>query len=607
MRLRPVGLVLLLALFVTAPAWAQGSAVRVVASIDVAGPTTDDDVRYDVEVQGAAIEDVGQPRLPALTGLEPVVLAPVVTRIEGTGVTPRVRFRWTLRPTLAGRARIGEAFVPVGGQLVASNPIAFVVRPGAARTPPTAQAPARSVPGRSRLTPSDVFVRARRVPPGAVWQGEQVVVEWQLYARPDLDLNYRIVDAGSATGFWREDLPVDRNAAPSIVRIGGRPYSTLVIRRLALFPQQAGTLTVAPVRIEGTARVPIGAALFGLDDAPRLDEAFTRTSDDLSVVSTVRPPAPPAFSGLTGDVDVRATVAAPSVRVGEGVEVTVTVTGDAALSTMSPPRLDVPPARADVFDAQSDSTRRIAGERFRGTRTFRYTVVPRTEGPLDLPPIVLTRFDVRTRRYVREEAALGHVTVTPGLPSSAAQARATEQRPSSVRPQGRQTAWLVGAMGLGLAVMLLGCALAWRRRAETRAKANAPASADSGRQKRSATPATTEPPRAASAAAVAGTRSIERQVLDALGVGDTRRAADLARRHLASGIARRLDRPVLPASPLALRRALDEAGVPNGQSDALVALLDRLTTVAYAPGSADGTTVGPLVQQALDAARHLAD
>lgn len=603
-------LVLTLALV---PFTLHAQTVRVLASIDVAGPTTDDDVRYDLDVTGADVDAVGQPRLPDLTGLEPVVLAPVVTRLEGTGFTPRVRFRWTLRPTRAGQARIGAAYVPVKGQLVASNPLAFVVRPGANATgasvpgaPDPASpgaAPRRAAP---RLAANDVFVRTRRVPAGRVWQGEQVVVEWQLYARPDLDLNYRIVDAGAAAGFWREDLPVDRAASPSIVRIGGRPYSTLVIRRVALFPQQAGALTVAPVRIEGTARVPIGAALFGLDAAPRIDEAFTRTSDALTVTTVERPAAPSGFSGLTGQADLRAAVASRRTRVGEGVDVTVTVTGDGALATLAPPRLDIAPDIADVYDARTDSTRRIAGSRYRGSRTFHFTVVPRRAGALDLPPVVLTRFDVRTRRYVREVTPLGRLEVIPGAARAARVATdsaGTADAPT--RPEARRTAWLLAAMLIGLVVMGAGLVLLGRRRrtpappAPTRAAARPGEAASPGvrRSERSAAPVAPGP---------AAAPSIERQVLDALGTDAARRAADLARRHLAAAIARRLDRPVLPASSVALGRALADAGVSEAERDTLVDLLDRLSAVAYAPGTPDAATAGPLVRAALDRARQLA-
>ncbi len=456
------------------PAAAQ--AVRVVASVDQTSPTTDDDVRYDVEVVGAPPSEVGQPRLPELAGLAPVSRFPTVTRVEGSGITPRVRFRWTLRPITAGRASIDEAFVSVGGALYASNPVNVAVRAGASmpQSGGTASSTApddpmhRATPRRSRLGDDDVFVRARILPSGAVWQGEQVVVEWRLYARPDLDLQYRITDPGDATGFWREDLPIGRSAAPSVVTLGGRSYSTLVVRRVALFPQQTGRLTIAPLRLEGTARVPLGARLFGFDNAPRIDETFTRSSDEVVVPVVARPAAPYDFSGLTGRVDLTADVGARTAAVGEGVEVTVTVRGNASLSTMPPPRLALADSVADVYDARSDSTRRAPGDRFSGTRTFRYTVVPRVEGTLALPAVEVIAFNPATRRYETERAALGSVRVTPGVapPADArSERRRTAARDTDDAPTGRlPMPVLVGLLALGAVLMGAGALVAWRRR-----------------------------------------------------------------------------------------------------------------------------------------------
>ncbi len=621
-------LILLVArLVLAAPASAQP--VRVVASVDQTSPTTDDDVRYDVEVIGAPPADMGQPRLPDLVGLAPVSRFPEVTRVEGTGITPRVRYRWTLRPTVAGRARISEAFVSVGGDLKASNPVTLTVRPGASMPAPGDGRPPDAP--RSRLETDDIFVRARVVPGGSVWQGEQVVVEWRLFARPDLDLQYRITSTGDAPGFWREDLSAPPGAAPSLVTIGGRRYSSLVIRRVALFPQQAGALSVAPIRVEGTARVPVGARLFGLDDAPRIDETFSRESDAATVRVVERPPPPPSFSGLTGRVALTADVDRRAITVGEGVEITVTVSGDASLSTMPPPPLVLPDSLAEVFDARADSTRRAPGERFAGSRTFVYTVVPRAEGTLALPPVEVVSFDPRTRRYRTARVGLGTVAVGPGVvgPGDAADNSAGDDAQSGGgdslrqttdpdRRGGSRTTLLVAALVAGLALMGAGAWLSLRRRrpAPVAASADAAVRAGAVASRAAASPRKTALPAASTSAPVSAPRpprpddgptltALDRQSHAALDSGDVRGAAAVALRVLDRALATRLGRPHVGATAVQLAASLAAADIDAPTRDRVLALRTRLGSLPFAPAPPPPDALRPDLAEAFALARRL--
>ena len=409
MLLRLVVLLISLPAVLVPGAKAQDASVRVTAQAEPMEVTVGNAVVLTVQVQGAPATVIRTPRRPAAVHLQPRQQRPDVRRTrstQGGGLRRTVTYSWRFRAQRAGAARIQPVTVVVRGEEYTTAPLELRVLPASdTAAGPTLRGPEGGA--RASLDTRDLFVRATSTA-GQAYQNEQVVVEYRLFFRPGIRLRHsRLTDSWDAPGFWREELNVASRPTPRMQHAYGRQYETVVLKRVALFPTRPGTLRVDPLRIETEAQGPVqargGASLRGRFRPVQL------ASRTLSV--RVRPlpdPAPALFDGAVGQFDMTTRVEADSAAVGRPLSLTVRVEGQGTLTTLSPPRLDSVPG-LDVYEPTVETDVERNGRSLRGTKTFTYTLVPRTGGRHAVPrvafPISIPKSS-STRRFGR--AALSY-------------------------------------------------------------------------------------------------------------------------------------------------------------------------------------------------------
>ena len=399
MLLRLVVLLISLPAVLVPGAKAQDASVRVTAQAEPMEVTVGDAVVLTVQVQGAPATVIRTPRRPAAVHLQPRQQRPDVRRTrstQGGGLRRTVTYSWRFRAQRAGAARIQPVTVVVRGEEYTTAPLELRVLPASdTAAGPTLRGPEGGA--RASLDTRDLFVRATSTA-GQAYQNEQVVVEYRLFFRPGIRLRHsRLADSWDAPGFWREELNVASRPTPRMQHAYGRQYETVVLKRVALFPTRPGTLRVDPLRIETEAQGPVqargGASLRGRFRPVQL------ASRTLSV--RVRPlpdPAPALFDGAVGQFDMTTRVEADSAAVGRPLSLTVRVEGQGTLTTLSPPRLDSVPG-LDVYEPTVETDVERNGRSLRGTKTFTYTLVPRTGGRHAVPRVAFSYFDPEKQQY----------------------------------------------------------------------------------------------------------------------------------------------------------------------------------------------------------------
>jgi hypothetical protein len=328
----------------------------------------------------------------------------------------------------------------------------------------------------SRISDEDIFIRALPSQRSA-FQNEQITVEYQLLFRPFIrPRESRLASSWDAEGFWREDLPVEGRPIPRAIVSDGLRYNTIVLKRVAVFPARSGELRIDPLQVETevlamqTTNDPFGR-LFSMQHP---FETVELASPSVTVEARPLPPgAPDAFAGAVGQFDVDTRLSQTEVPVGEGVDVAMRVRGTGNLAMLEPPAFDVP----SVFETYGPRvTTRIdsTSRRVRGTKTFTYTLVPRSNGTFDLPPLTFAYFDPRTERYHTTTSepmtirvtgtaeAVSIATTGEGLPVDdiaglmrEATWRATDRTPL------HRSAWAY--LALALPLLLLGGTYAYRQ------------------------------------------------------------------------------------------------------------------------------------------------
>jgi hypothetical protein len=274
-------------------------------------------------------------------------------------------------------------------------------RPGGqAATPGRAEAPAASGPAAGR--PGDEVYITVAADRREAWVGEQVILVFRYHRRvnPWDNPSYQ---APSSEGFWRVDLPPERNFREVV---GGQTYQVTEIR-YALFATRSGTLEIGPARLSFSGD-PLSRLMGRSRGRSTLETApFSLRIKELPF------PRPSGFSGVVAsDVRLTATVDRDTVPRGEPVELALQMTADGFLKSFTGLTVSMPPTTR-VHDATDDLREDVTGPRYRATLKQEKVLVPTEVGILTVVPIRLEYFDPARGRYATAAASPGMVVVTP--------------------------------------------------------------------------------------------------------------------------------------------------------------------------------------------------
>lgn len=435
---------------------AQHWTVEVQARVNRTHVGLSETVIYTVELIGALPDALRTPEPPPTEGLALVYPTPTVHRqyaLTGGHIQQRLRYSWRFRPVRSGKARIGAFQLQVGDQTLRTEPIELTVYD----TPPS---PPLEAPPNASTIP-DLFIEAT-VQPSAPYEQQQTILEYRLFFREGLQVwRSRLVGSWETEGFWREDLEVEERPLPERVLRHGEPYYTFVLQRVALFPIRSGTLQIDPLTIESEVSLqPDPFDPFATLLRPGSQEPQRVSAPALSV--TVQPlpkEAPPGFTNAVGRFRLEADASPTEVMAGEPVTVTLRLSGEGNLPTLTRPRLEVDTSFA-VYPADDALTLNRRGPHLTGTRTLTYVMVPYQAGRFTLPPVRFAYFDPERGVYRTLTAPLPVLVVHPSL-RAPAESVAAAFLPTTRSPSLTGLRWLLYAGGGLLAIAL---ALLWIHR-----------------------------------------------------------------------------------------------------------------------------------------------
>ncbi len=335
---------------------------------------------------------------------------------------------WTyvVRPSETGNKRIGSAKVEVEGKSLATEPITVEVtaagsNPSAsnAATPPSDPA---EVSADVRKQIQDNFFVKTSVSDQDVSVGEQVTVTYKLFTR--LNFNGFSPKPPSYQGFWTEELdPGSRQLQRE--NYNGQAFNATVFKKVVLFPQRAGKLTIDPMNIETGVQVMVpksGNRTSVFDDFFNQYRTidYTLVTDNITVNVRPLPDAgkPTGFNGAVGRYRLSASLDKEEAKTGDAITLHIEVSGEGNVKTLPDFDLNFPPD-FEVYDPKMAESVSRDGGMLGGTKTFDFLLIPRNPGEYRLPDIVLAYFDPKSRQYEVKTVNLPVVKVT-GAPLGAA-------------------------------------------------------------------------------------------------------------------------------------------------------------------------------------------
>jgi len=370
-----------------------------------------DQVLLTVTVSGEN-RDLPSPQLPEIPGV-------VVSRggtsqnfqMVNGAVSTSVAWTYYLRIETDDDVTIPALEVSLDGRTLRSRAITIRVAPSTAQPPATGGSAAAPAADRSDGPgPGDDHFVTMTVDRKTAYVGEQVVLVFRYHANPYArGLDRPQYSAPRVEGFWREDLPPNRNYRDVV---GGQQYDITEIR-YALFPTRPGVLTVEPAVV--TLPTDPFADFFSTRRRSRRTGPVRLTTDALQIhVRDLPHPAPEGFAGIVSrQVDLTVRVDHDSVPRGEPVSLSLLLGADGSLKSVdelpwaAPEGLQVHEAGGGL-ETKKDHGRlfsRLAQER---------VLIPLEEGELALPPVTIVYFDPAAGQYSEVSREIGSLTVLPG-------------------------------------------------------------------------------------------------------------------------------------------------------------------------------------------------
>lgn len=388
---------------------AAAQELKVSALVDESTIGTEERVTFTIEVQGTTLPDIQSPQPPQTTGLVLANQYPSSSRnisVVNGSMTVSMGYSWQFVPTGIGKATIGAAEIVAGGKTYKTQPIEIqVVAQSSRPVQPNRRARtlfddpfATNDTQAPEVSNTDLFIRAKPSKRNA-FRNEQILIEYDLYFRSGVQLRQsRLADSWDAEGFWREELEVENRPVPKTVVENGIRYNVITLKRVAVFPTHAGELTVDALKIESEATAGNGLRdpFFSLRSRYQPVEL---TSRPVHIVGKPFPAnAPASFTGAVGSYRLNATLDRTGVEVGESVQLTVAISGVGNIATLEGPKIETP-GIFEVYDPQISSEVSRAGASVRGTKTFTYVLVPRSNGTFEIPPVTFSFLNPTSGNY----------------------------------------------------------------------------------------------------------------------------------------------------------------------------------------------------------------
>lgn len=319
-----------------------------------------------------------------------------------------VDYSFVYRADKAGTVNVPAVAVTVEGRTLHSRAATFTILPpdrtqgsqaqgqrpgqaggGAAVTP--------SAPARGNVSADDLLVRVS-FSKSSVFEQEPVVATIKVYTKYDIS-SFMVTTQPAFEGFLTEELPVTNET--SIEHYNGQNYHMAVLKRLLLYPQRSGQLSVNSGKYDVTI-VQYESVNMGFFRTSRPVEREVTTSSNAATihVNPLPEPRPAGFTGAVGTFSVETKIDPEILRTNEASVYSYIVKGKGNIKYLNQPTVQFP-AGIDTYTPKTEiDAHVVGGVNMSGTYQTDFTFVPQEVGEFVLEGVPFVYFNPESREYV---------------------------------------------------------------------------------------------------------------------------------------------------------------------------------------------------------------
>jgi hypothetical protein len=236
-----------------------------------------------------------------------------------------------------------------------------------------------------------------------VVKGEPVIATLKLYTKVNIagfeDVKFPVFD-----GFWSQEMETPTNLSMERENYNGEIYSSALIRKYMLIPQQVGTLKIDPaelvcqvqVRSQGSSSRSIFDDFF--DSGYQTIRKRILTSEKRVKVSALPAGAPSSFLGGVGDFKMDVSLSKENLTAHEAASLIVKISGNGNLNMIEAPSVIFPPD-FELYDVKKSENITSGSGGTSGVKTFEFPFIPRSSGEFEIPSLEFSYYDINKSKY----------------------------------------------------------------------------------------------------------------------------------------------------------------------------------------------------------------
>ncbi len=315
------------------------------------------------------------------------------------------KFTYILQPTSKGNKKIKQATMQYQGETYKSIPLNIVVT-DAVDVPKDPNDPTNII--------NDNMFFVAEISNTSPYLNEPISITYKLYFSKNIAVrNYDILDTPKYNDFWSNDIPI-KGYPLQQGTFKGKPFYYYVFKKIVLYPQKSGNLTIKPYSINVFVDVPTNRRdIFGQRMYKKAEKSLTAGSRRIKVKPLPEEGRPESFTGAVGNFDFDVIASKTSLSASESLQAKVQVKGNGNLKLFELPKLNVP-SSLEAYDPERDTKVATSLRGMRGSVSDNYTLVPQYQGKYPIPALSFSYFDPKTQEYKTINSAEIVVNVLDG-------------------------------------------------------------------------------------------------------------------------------------------------------------------------------------------------
>lgn len=225
--------------------------------------------------------------------------------------------------------------------------------------------------------------------------GQQITVDYKLYTKVNIE-SYDMGEDPEYNGFFAQDI---RQFSYRTMQeeIEGEMYATKIFKRVAIFPQQAGLLTIDPLNLRLGKSEPGKRRSFFFNEVKYIP--YQVDSVNINVVPFPTDSIPPNFSGAVGIYEMKASVNNRNLTTDDAMVITMSIQGNGDLKRILSPKMDLG-NNFEVYEPRilEETTFEKAGEIY-GRKILEYQALPLNTGNYSVQPR-FTYYDTDSLNFI---------------------------------------------------------------------------------------------------------------------------------------------------------------------------------------------------------------